>query len=213
MHLIRPGLSDPGLPREKDHAAARRLAATALALDPADARAHYTLAHACLSLREFDRSRLHFERAVALNPNDAIIQIVWAGAQAFLGDAEAGIRTAERAFRLSPHYPEYFRRYRSRIFFFARRHEEALADLNSLSDKRQLRDLAFRAASCAHLGRLEEAREHATAFIDVAGAAWRGDPTVGATGYVAWLIDITALARPEDVEYLRAGLRGAGLPD
>jgi hypothetical protein len=150
-----------------------------------------------------------------MNPNDATIQIAWAWAQACTGEAERGLPAAELALRLNPRRPRWYEHYQSRILFLARRHAEALAVLERLTAEAPLehpRDLAWRAAACSHLGRLEEARRGAGLFLEAMGKVWRGDPAAGPGDYVDWLVDRSYLRRPEDAAHLREGLRLAGLP-
>ena len=99
---------------DPDRAEALRLAEQALALDPNDPRVHYALGYICLTWRDFDRAERHLDLARAMNPNDAQIQIVWAWAQACLGEAERGLPAAELAMRLNPRHPRYYEHYLSR---------------------------------------------------------------------------------------------------
>ena len=200
---------------DPDRVEALRLAEQALALDPNDPRVHYALGYMCLTWRDFDRAERHLDLARAMNPNDALIQIVWAWAQACLGEAERGLPAAELAMRLNPRHPRYYEHFRSRVLFLARRHAEAAAILERLTAGSPLehpRDLAWRAAACGHLGRAEEARRCAGLFVEAVRRAWRGDPAAGPAEYVDWLVDTSYLRRPEDEAHLREGLRLAGLP-
>jgi adenylate cyclase len=201
--------------KDPDREAALRLAEQALALDPNDPRVHHTLGYICLTRRYFDRALRHLDLARTMNPNDATIQIAWAWAQACTGEAERGLPAAELALRLNPRRPRWYEHFLSRILFLARRHAEALAVLERLTAEAPLehpRDLAWRAAACSHLGRLEEARRGAGLFLEAMGKAWRGDPAAGPGDYVDWLVDRSYLRRPEDAAHLREGLRLAGLP-
>jgi adenylate cyclase len=194
---------------------ALRLAERALALDPNDPRVHDTLGYIYLTWRDFDRAARHLDLARSMNPNDAVIQITWAWAQACLGAPERGLPAAELAMRLNPRHPRYYEHYLSRILFLARRHAEAVAILERITTENPMshpRDLAWRAAAYAHLGREEEARRCAGWFLEAIRQAWRGDPTAGPSDYVDWLVDRSYLRRREDTEHLREGLRRAGLP-
>jgi adenylate cyclase len=176
---------------------------------------HHTLGYMCLTWRDFDRAKRHFDLARAMNPNDAQIQAAWAWAQACLGEPERGLPAAELAMRLNPRYPRYYEHYLSRILFLVRRHAEALAVLERITAEAPLehpRDLGWRAAACGHLGRMEEARRCGGLFVEAVRRAWRGDPTAGLAEHVDWLIDTSYLRRPEDTAHLREGLRLAGLP-
>ena len=216
-HFVRAADAGIGVPRGQDQERreALRLAERALALDPNDARVHETLGYVCLTCREFDRAGRHLDLARAMNPNDAAIQIVWAWAQACLGEPERGLPAAELALRLNPRHPNWYEHFHSRVLFLARRHAEALTILERITAADPLlhpRDLAWRAAACGHLGRAEEARGCAGMFLEAVHRAWRGNPGVSPAEYVDWLVDGSYLRRAEDAAHLREGLRLAGLP-
>ena len=216
-HFTRAADARIGAPigQDPDRREALRLAEHALALDPNDARVHETLGYICLTRREFERAGRHLDLARAMNPNDAAIQIVWAWAQACLGEPERGLPAAELAQRLNPRHPNWYEHFRSRILFLARRHAEALAILERLTAEDPLlhpRDLAWRAAACGHLGREEEARRCAGWFVEAMRNAWRGALAAGPAEYVDWIVDRSFLRRAEDAAHLREGLRLAGLP-
>jgi adenylate cyclase len=216
-HYMRASDAGIGVPHEDDpdRIEALRLAEQALALDPNDPRVHYALGYMSLMWRRFDRAERHLDLARAMNPNDALIQIVWAWAQACLGEAERGLPAAELAMRLNPRHPRYYEHYLSRVLFLARRHAEAAALLGRLTAASPLehpRELAWRAAACGHLGRTEEARRCGELFVEAVRRAWRGDPAAGPAEYVDWLVDTSYLRRLEDATHLREGLRLVGLP-
>ncbi len=187
-------------------------AEVAVDLDPTDPRVHQTLAYVCLHHREFERARRHLLQAVEMNPNDPIILTQWGHAQAYLGDAEAGLRTLASTLprMLSP--PRWYFIYCARALLLARRPAESVAQMESLGRVDGPRDLAWYTIGSAHAGRVEEARRLATAFSEAARAAWRGDDGAGPAEFGCWFLDATLLARREDREYLRLGLRVAGLP-
>ncbi len=102
-------------------------------LDATDPRVHQTLAYVCLHHREFERARRHLLQAVEMNPNDPIILTQWGHAQAYLGDAEAGLRTLASTLprMLSP--PRWYFIYCARALLLARRPAESVADLCPIS--------------------------------------------------------------------------------
>lgn len=206
-----------GIPRGRDEnrITALRLAEKALSLDPNDPRVHATLGYICLTWRDFDRAEHHMDLARAMNPNDPMIQITWAWVQACLGKPERAMSAAEIAFRLNPHHPNWYNYFLSRILFQLGRYSEVTTLLERCTidaPARHPRDMAWRAAACGHLGRIEEAQRCADIFVQSVGNYWRGDPAAGPREYVDWVVDVAYLRRDEDAHRLREGLRLAGLP-
>jgi adenylate cyclase len=206
-----------GVPREQDEncIAALRRAEQALASDPNDPRVHLTLGHICMHWREFERGERHLDLARAMNPNDAMIQIVWAWVQACVGKPEHALPAVEISFRLNPRYPRWYSFYLSRILFQLGRFGEVASLLEQRifdAPARHGREMGWRAAACAYLNRIDEAQRASELFIRDVSSCWRGDPAAGPSEYVDWLVDGACLKRHEDMERLREGLRLAGLP-
>ena len=142
-----------------------------------------------------------------MNPNDALIQMVWAHVQACLGDAERGLPAAELSLRHNPRCPRYYDHFHSRVLFLTRRHAEARAVLEWITIGDPLhhpRDLGWWAAACGHLRREEEARRCAEWCVQAMRKAWHGNPAAGPAEYVDWLVDRSYLRRAEDAAHLRA---------
>ena len=59
-------------------------------------------------LREIDKSILHMNKAIELNPSFALAHGYLGVALAYGGESEAAIAEAQKAIRLSPHDPELF---------------------------------------------------------------------------------------------------------
>jgi TolB-like protein/Tfp pilus assembly protein PilF len=206
-----------GVPREQDpnRIEALRQAEEALVLDPNDPRVHSTLGYMCLTWRQFDRAERHVDLARALNPNDPLIQVMWGWVHACIGRPEQGLAAVEVALRLNPCHPSWYNYYRSHILFQLGRDSEAAGLLEQRTmdaPARHPRDMAWRAAAYAHLGRDREARECAAIFVASVRGYWRGDPGAGPKEYVDWLVDVSYLRWEADTDRLREGLRRASLP-
>jgi adenylate cyclase len=205
-----------GVPWDKDEnrLAALHHAEQAFALDANDARVHSTLGYMCLMQRDFDRAERHMDLARAMNPNDPMIQMLWAWLQSCIGKPERGLPAAEIGFRLNPCHPGWYNYFLAHILFQLRREQEAADLLERLTyaPARHPRFMAWRAAACGHLGRIPEAERCAAIFLDGVRSFWRGDPGAGPREYVDWLVKVAYLRRNEDEERLREGLRRAGLP-
>ncbi len=152
-----------GVREEQDEKriAALRLAQQALASDPNDPRVHLTLGHICAHWREFERAERHVDLARAMNPNDHMIQIVWAWVQACVGNPEQALPAVEIAFRLNPRYPSWYSFYLSRILFQLGRFGEVASLLEQRifdAPARHGREMGWRAAACAYVNRADEAQ-------------------------------------------------------
>ena len=217
VHLNRALDGGMWTPREPDEhrLTALRLAEQAVALDPNDPRVQSTLGFMCVYLWDFDRAEHHLDLARGMNPNDAMIQMVWAWLQGCLGKPERGLPAAEISRRLNPHHPGWYNHFLARILFQLGRYGEAAALMkqrNFGAPLRDLRDVGWRAAALGHLGQIEEAQQCSEAFIRSIKGLWGGDPNADSAEYVDWLVDISFLRQRSDVKRLRDGLRLAGLP-
>ena len=216
-YLVRTQLESVGVPRDRDEHCRKALgwAERALECDPNDPRVHLTLGAMALHWRQFDRAERHIDLARSMNPNDATIQITWGWAKACLGEAARGLEGAEVALRLNPRHPIWYNNYLSRIVFHLERYDEVdrlLRHKTTVAAALHPRDTAWRAAALGHLGRADEARACAEAFVEGVHARWRGEAGAGPGAFVDWLVDVSCLRRAEDAARLRRGLEVAGLP-
>ena len=188
-----------------------RFAQRAVSLDDTDAQPHVVLGWCLLWERRFERARAQFDRAAALNPNDADAMVLRALASGYLGEPEAGLETIRTALGLNPHHPDWYLALLAFLLFMARRHEDALAVIERAPEA--LPELpAWQAAACAHLGRDEEAKRHAERFVAAAEALWMGPEGSGRGDYLRWLLRVNPFRRQADLDHFIGGLRAAGLP-
>lgn len=191
------------------------LAEKAVALDPNDARIQSTIGFIRAYMRDFDVAEQHFDLARALNPNDAVVQILYAVLQSSRGRPERGLAAVEIACRLNPRHPRWYNASRARLLFQRGDYDQAAALFESKmwdEPARYLRDLGWRVAACAHAGQLDKATRWGEEFVREMTCHWQGDPGAGVSAYIEWLVWFSLLEHAPDVERLRAGLRLAGLP-
>ncbi|MEK1855760.1 MAG: adenylate/guanylate cyclase domain-containing protein [Phyllobacterium sp.] len=217
VHLNRVVDSGVGVPHAQDEnrIKALRFAEQALALDPNDPRVHCTLGYMCLTWRDFNRAERHLDLARSMNPNDPVIQILWGWMQGALGRPERALSAVQIALKINPRHPSWYSYYLSHILFQLGRYDEAVVLLEQRTfdnPSRHPRDMAWRAACYGHLGRNEEAQRCGEVFVQSVSDLWQGDPTATPAEYVDWVVDVSYLRDPNDVERLRTGLRLAGLP-
>ena len=178
---------------------ALELARTAVARDEFDARGFAELGFANLQKREHDAALAAYRRAIELNPNDADILAELGDALILAGDPTEALLLLQRAVRLNPHPPDWYLWNLGGALFDLERYQEVLDTVGRMRDPTEGRRLL--AASCAYLGRSEDAARHAQEVLrahpEFSTAEWRRK---------APFRNVAALER-----YL-TGLRLAGLP-
>jgi TolB-like protein/predicted Zn-dependent protease len=179
----------------------REAAQKAIALDPSEAEAHWLLAEAYLADSQFEQGEAEYERALALNPNNADLLAGWGYASVLLGEPEKATKFIEKAMRLNPHYPDWYDRGLGTALFMARRYEESIAAFRKVT-QHVIQSRLYLASSYAQLDRLAEARAEVAAAMEL-------DADISVEKFSS----IELYKNPGDLEHLRGGLRKAGLPE
>jgi adenylate cyclase len=144
---------------------ALELAETAIAFDPFDARAHAELAFVCLCRKQHDAALASYERALQLNPSDADILAERGYALTSAGQNEPALNSLARAMRLNPLYPDWYLWYLMSVHFYVGDYVKAVDTAMSMRDLSEVHRLL--ASSYAHLGMMDEARDHAAQLMAV----------------------------------------------
>ena len=186
------------------HSSAESLARRAIALDPADAEAHSTLAGVKLYSRgDYESALAETQLALALSPNLASAHGTLAQTLIFSGQPEEGLVALERSIRLDPYnrMPQVRLNLLTLGLYFSRKYE-ASAEVA----KRALRlnpeypsPYRWLAAALGQLGRTAEAKDALERAIEIAPASF--DQFVRQR--MPW-------HRPEDYAHMLEGLRKAG---
>ena len=171
----------------------------ALVLAGPSSTTHRALGFVCLHQRQFGQAKTHFERAIALNPNDANLLADVASFSCYLGRAKEAVEILKKAMRLNPNYPDWYSWSLAFAFFTARQYDEALKVLEETHSPLARRLLA---ATYAQAGRLEEARAAAKEYLEV-------NPNFSIKRYM----ELEPYEDPADLEDYLQGLRKAGLPE
>lgn len=177
---------------------ALKFAQNAVELDMSDARGFGELGFAHLYRKEHDAALEAYERALMLNPNDADLMSDMADALCHSGQSEEGIKLLEKAMRLNPFYPDQYLWHLGGGYFNLHRYEEAIQALQKMNNPAEGRRLL--AASCGHLGRVEEAEFHARKVLEA-------HPTFSLS---AWA-QVQPDKYEQDVAHFVEGLKKAGL--
>ncbi|HET7912981.1 MAG TPA: adenylate/guanylate cyclase domain-containing protein [Pseudolabrys sp.] len=202
-------------PRPADfHAAYEKsfqLARRALLLDETNHQAHLALAYGYLYRRDCGQAKKHIERAIKLNPSDGDTLSHAAWLLAMIGEPEAAIRFGEMALKLNPHHPDWYLAFLSTALFAAHRYSEAHV-LKSGVPEAFIDSPFFGAATLAHMGRLDEARQWAARAITKLAATPGGELAVAEGRVVGILLDNNPFCRQEDRDHFANGMRKAGVP-
>lgn len=145
---------------ERAHAAAQK----AVALDDSDYFNHWALADVLLYQREYEKALAAYDRAYALNPNDANFLAKRAEALIFLGLPKDAIVEIKQAMRLNPIYPVWYQHDLALAYYHAGSYKDALETLEGINS-RTSRNRLFMAATYAQLGQKEKARAEAQEYL------------------------------------------------
>jgi adenylate cyclase len=176
--------------------AARR----ATTIDPAAHLGQHALAQAHFFRKEFEPFRVAADRAIALNPWDAVTVAFMGILMAYSGDWDHGVQLARDAARLNPHHPGWFSF--AEVWWHYRRQEwqEALAVAQHINMPTYFYTPVVLAFCYARLGRRDEARR----ALDEALAMVPDLADIAEAELSKWL-------PPDVVEMSVEGLRMAGL--
>ena len=180
----------------------RKEARLAVSLDDKDAVAHAVLAHMMMWGSEWEAAIAEARTAIALNPNSAFVISMLGCVLGFGGYREEALARLQQAMRASPHDPLtwLWTLWTASIYFYSRRFDAATDAYRQVIRLRPglTQSQALLAASLAHLGRIDEARNVLrNARAQIQDSRYQSPP---------WL-------RPEDNALRREGIRLAETPE
>ena len=98
-------------------------------------------------------------------------------------------------------------------YFYARRNGESVALFEKVPDVEIDENRAAAVCAFAYAGQLDRARLHADRYAAQIRANWIGDPNASLAEMLEWEFQhFLPRSRSEDTDYIRAGLRKAGMP-
>ncbi|GMQ77115.1 MAG: adenylate/guanylate cyclase domain-containing protein [Gammaproteobacteria bacterium] len=183
----------------------------ALALDSDDNWSRLVLGWTLLRQQRFDESEEQFEKALALNRNDAECVAWVALAFVFLGRADEASELVNQAMRLNPLHQNYYHMVSGHAAFFTGRYDDAARDFKQ-GREYGIWHHANLAAAYGQMGRVEEARAEAAMFVE----ARRRHLESNGTPFPASELELAArrmvrIRRQNDRDRYLDGLRKAGL--
>jgi tetratricopeptide (TPR) repeat protein len=150
------------------------------------------------------RAIAEFERALALNPNDADTIVDFALCLSYAGRSAQGLEMALKAMRLNPHHPEFYAMQLGQICFNDRRYEKAVDTLEGLRSMDTVLGHLYLAASHAALGHGDHARAAVKRVMDL-------DPQATIERWAC--PEMAPYKEAQDSTHFRENLRKAGLPE
>jgi adenylate cyclase len=130
----------------------------ALELDPNEPEAHRIMGSIKMGAKEFEASRHHHEKAMALSPSDAYIKGRSAAFYIFAGEPQRAMELLDEAERLDPFLPVWCVEERVAALYALGRFEDAAAAGRALSFQTR-RSRLYRAASHLALGNIGRAQQ------------------------------------------------------
>jgi len=193
--VVRHGYSDA--PDEiLDRALA--LATTAVELDEGDGRCHFLLGIIQRYRGDVRSAERHYQRALALNPNDANVIVATGALLAYRGHFEEAIDRVREAMRLNPYHPEWYWVNLGSVLYQAGKYADAAEAFGRVTGPGYW--VHCRVAGCyAELDRMSEAKEAAANALRL-----RPDFSVAKLRLRE--------CQPAVADRIREGLRKAGLP-
>ncbi|WP_155097691.1 adenylate/guanylate cyclase domain-containing protein [Paracoccus aestuariivivens] len=177
---------------------ALNLAERAVQCDALDTRGLSEMGLAHLYKRQYSEAVAAYERALALNPNDADLLANMGDCLANVGQSERAVQLLERAIKLNPFHPDEYLWFLGDAYFHKGDYRKTIETLGRLRDQSEAYRLLT--ASYALLGLVNDARHYAGELMRI-----QPDFSIGR------LRTLSALKRPEDREIYVDGLRRAGL--
>jgi len=151
---------------EKTMELALKMALKAYELNPDDYVTHWTLGIVYLYRRDFDRAIAGYERALALNSNDADFLAEMALALIYLGQPEKSIVQVKKAMRMNPRHPSWYWEVLGQACYEADRCQESLIALKE-NNKPFFSNYRTLSAVYVRLGQFDEARAAVSEMLKI----------------------------------------------
>lgn len=167
--------------------------------DSADTLAH--LGYALSFTPRLSQAEATFARALEIDPNHADAMVLRAELLVILGRPAEAVAQVHEAHRFNPYPPSWYDWILAFSYYAEGRYEDVVATLD-ISGVERAPSSRLRAAALAQLGRFDEARATARAFLTLV-------PDFSISRWLA----TQNLQRQEDATHFAEGYRKAGLPE
>jgi adenylate cyclase len=180
---------------------AQASAERALSLDEHDPMCHEAMAYLCMHRRQFDQAGQHYDRAVALNPNEFPIVVDHANWLVRTGRPAEALQVLDAAMRLEPFPATWVWDIRFNALFHLKRYDDAIVAIRNLTTFHHWHH-AYLAAALAHSGRIDEAQGEVAALL-----AAKPDASL------ALFAEAEPYLHQASLDHVLNALRKAGLPE
>jgi adenylate cyclase len=193
-----------GEERDKNLRRALELAEKAARLDESDPSPHAIAALAHQFLREFAKAKIEVNKALKLQPTDAITLATLGRALLWAHRPTEAVQLLERAIRLDPFHPSTYLDWLSFAYGIGGRYDDCVrAGERGAALEPEFVSLQVNLAICyASLGRTEEAQRAGREVL-------RTNPRFRVGAFARYV----PFSRQADIDWGVAGLRNAGLPE
>jgi len=162
----------------------------------------------CLNRRQYDEARFHFDKALAINPNEPNASMMYSYYSTCVGEPERAVAQINEAIRVDPlgHYG-----YMEGIAHYtARNYDRAIAAFKIVRGEAQSGH-AWLAACHAQSGNLRDARAAATEFVARITKAMADMNVRPPASWSAFFAERHPYKHRKDMDHLLDGLSKAGL--
>jgi adenylate cyclase len=211
VHNLATSYTGWGVSLDEPHELALNLARKAAQLDPTDHVAEIILGWCYMFRRQYNKAKTHFDRAYALNPNDADGLAYRSNYLAYTAQCEEAMRSLTQAFRLNPYHPNWYLGYSVVAHVLCHHYDRAIEAGSQASSDVWPEFPGWLAVAHAHLGNLDEARSLGAAFLHNVRSIWRGDSNVDDKELLRWLFLDNPIQHKAEIDHVVAGFRIAGL--
>ncbi|MEM6439555.1 MAG: trifolitoxin synthesis, TfuA, partial [Pseudomonadota bacterium] len=193
------------------HVETLETAQQAVKLDPLDSRAQLALGWSLAFSGRWEQAELNFELALQLNSHDPWTMTSVGQAWAFAGRFQEALQLGAAALDATPLPNQTRWGFHAGIRLLCEDYEGALEAARTAGDSHANNGM-WRAASLAHLGRMEEAREEAARCLATVARRWQGPRAPDPREATRWMLHLFPIRREADWTRLRDGLAEAGMP-
>jgi tetratricopeptide (TPR) repeat protein len=175
-----------------------------VSLNQNDYRSHWALGQIALFAdQDHDFALAEYEKAIALNPNQADVIAMMAVVTFFMGRGEEAVAWIEKAKRLNPYHPAWYDWNAGAAYLMARDYEKAIigAKKTLAVYPKQISSRRVLIAAYVGMGRMEDAKKVAQEILEI-------EP-----GFTLSSVRNMLFQHKADREHFYGALREAGLPE